>query len=142
MHPPDNLLASLESLLVKEFRAYQRLLTLKREESQALSSFTMENLSQLEENIEAHYGEIDQLQNQRQVILAKVASQFEFETQSPAINELCARLDPEASDRVNRLQEGITAIRDQIRQLTNRNAAITPPILRKPKALDSLSNNS
>jgi hypothetical protein len=138
MRQLDNLLANLESLLVKEFRAYQRILNLKREESQALSNFDIEALGQLSDHVEIIYDEIDQMQNQRRVVSAKIADQLHMDNPSPTLNQLSTALDHEASDRIHRLQEGTAAIKNQIRQLTNRNTAITPLTLKRPKSLDSL----
>ena len=141
MRQLDNLLANLESLLVKEFRAYQRILNLKIEESQALSNFDMEALGQISSRVEVIYDEIDQMKNQRQVVSTKIAEQLHLDNPSPNLNELSTELDHEASDRIHRLQEGIAAIKNQIRQLTNRNTAITPLTLKRPKSLDSLTEN-
>jgi len=134
----ENLQTVLESLLVEEFRTVQKLQRLKLSESQALSDYDMHTVNELYEEIEITVDDIQHLQSQRQVVLKKIANEFIVNSESPAVVDIPQALQSEINDRILRLQEGIRALNDEIRQISTRNAAITPPIMKRPKAIRDL----
>lgn len=138
MGQTEKLQTVLESLLVEEFRTVQKLQQLKLSESQALSDYDMNTVFELDEEIEITIDTIQQLQTQRQVVVEKIAYEQERTSDDLAIHDGPDELYPELHDRILRLQEGIRAVNDEIRQISTRNAAITPPIMKKPKELRDL----
>ena len=139
MERTEYLQTVLESLLVEEFRTVQKLKRLKLSESQALSDFDMHTVNELSEEIESTVDDVQQLQNQRQVVEIKIATDVNDDSESPTTHDIAPSRHSELNDRILRLQEGIRALNDEIRQISNRNAAITPPIMKKPKELRDLS---
>lgn len=138
MGQTEKLQTVLESLLVEEFRTVQKLQQLKLSESQALSDYDMNTVFELDEEIEITIDTIQQLQTQRQVVVEKIAYEQERTSDDLAVHSGPDELYPELHDRILRLQEGIRAVNDEIRQISTRNAAITPPIMKKPKELRDL----
>ncbi len=138
MEQTENLQTVLESLLVEEFRTVQKLQRFKLSESQALSNYDMHTVNELNEEFEIAVEDLQQLQSQRQVVVKKIANGLNINSESPAILDISLALHPELNDRILRLQEGIRALNDEIRQISARNAAITPPIMKRPKELRDL----
>jgi len=138
MERSENLQTVLESLLVEEFRTVQKLQRLKLSESQALSDYEMHTVNELNEEIEIAVDDLQQLQSQRQVVVKKIANELNVNSESPAVHDISLALNPESNDRILRLQEGIRALNNEIRQISARNAAITPPIMKRPKELRDL----
>ena len=138
MERTEYLQTVLESLLVEEFRTVQKLQRLKLSESQALSDYDIHTVKELSENIEITTDNVQQLQNQRQVIENKIATELNDNSESPTAHNISRSLQSELNDRILRLREGIRALNDEIRQISIRNAAITPPIMKRPKELRDL----
>lgn len=138
MGQTEKLQTVLERLLVEEFRTVQKLQQLKLSESQALSDYDMNTVYELDEEIEITIDNIQQLQTQRQVIVEKITNEQERTADDLAMLNVPLELYPELHDRILRLQEGIRALNDEIRQISTRNAAITPPIMKKPRELRDL----
>lgn len=138
MERTEYLQTVLESLLVEEFRTVQKLHRLKLSESQALSDYDIHTVKELSENIEITTDNVQQLQNQRQVIENKIATELNDNSESPTAQNISRSLQSELYDRILRLQEGIRALNAEIRQISIRNEAITPPIMKKPKELRDL----
>lgn len=134
----ENLHTVLESLLVEEFRTVQKLQRLKLSESQALSNYDMRTVNELNEEIEITVDDIQQLQSQRQIVVDKIANGLNVNSETPTVLDISLALRSELNDRILRLQEGIRALNDEIRQISTRNAALTPPIMKRPKELRDL----
>lgn len=138
MGQTEKLQTVLESLLVEEFRTVQKLQQLKLSESQALSDYDMDTVFKLDEEIEVTIDTIHQLQSQRQVVVEKITNEQKRTSDDLAMLYGPDELYPELHDRILRLQEGIRAVNDEIRQISTRNAAMTPPIMKKPRELRDL----
>lgn len=124
-------LIPLESLLVKEFRTLQSLLTVTREERTALAAYDCETLVTLVEQKEILLDELGSMENQRQTTLhdlIQMARQL-FPFPNPA--ELLAALDAATADRIVRLQEGMGVVSAKIRELTPGNQVLATTALER-----------
>ncbi|MCB9134639.1 MAG: flagellar protein FlgN [Anaerolineales bacterium] len=126
-----NLLTSLESLLVKEFRALQTLLALTRDERMALTVYDCEALAKLVERKEILLDELGQMEHQRQTTLHELIQIARQRFPFPDPAELLAALDTSAADRIARLQEGMTVISAKIRELTPGNQVLATTALER-----------
>ncbi len=118
--PP--LLTSLESLLVKEFRALQNLFALTRDERTALTAYNCEALLLLVEQKEILLDELGRLDSQRKSTFHELSQSIGQRFPTPS--ELLATLDAATADRITRLQEGMTVIAEKIRELTPGNQVL------------------
>jgi len=128
MRDPDHstLLAELESVLVQEFRLYQRLLALAQEERRAL---TNADLNALTAALQATEGVYAQLQ---------VLERWAQSGQAPApasLGEMLPRLEAAVAQRLNRLREGILALAQELRDLGQGNRALAVVALERVEAM-------
>ncbi|NUM46022.1 MAG: flagellar protein FlgN [Anaerolineales bacterium] len=118
------LLTTLESLLVKEFRALQTLLALTRDERSALTAYDCEALVSLVEQKEILLDELGRMEHQRQTTLHELIQMARQRFPFPDPAELLAALDATTADRIARLQEGMTVVSAKIRELTPGNQVL------------------
>ena len=118
---------AFEGLLVKEFRACQALLSLTKEERQALSRgdvASLLNLAECKENLLDRLERLDETRHKLLDNLGGTSLTEEGQAQASALTALQASLDPEETSRWVNLQEGTLVLMVQIRELTQCNRAL------------------
>jgi RNase adaptor protein for sRNA GlmZ degradation len=127
---PASLLAELESVLVQEFRLYQRLLALAREERRALTAADLTALTNALQATESIYAQLMQLEAQRNQALERWAQAWQ--APPPAtLAEILPRLENGPAQRLSRLREGILALAYQLRDLAQGNRALAQAALER-----------
>jgi flagellar biosynthesis/type III secretory pathway chaperone len=135
---PSSMLNNLEDLLVREFRACQTLLTLTKDERQALARNDVWALSTLVEQKEAWLDELAQIEDQRRMVVQELARQIPLKSPTPSVADLAAALEPEVGGRMDRLRDGIGALSGEIRELSSGNRALAASALERTDAVQSL----
>jgi flagellar biosynthesis/type III secretory pathway chaperone len=119
------LINSIETLLVKEFRVYQALVQLTREERQALQS---QNVPQLEEVLvgkERLLDEVEQLEEARVQAVLWWAEAKGLARQACSLADILPEVDEEIGVRLGRLRKGIIALAHELRDLSHGNRVLT-----------------
>lgn len=127
---PASLLAELESVLVQEFRLYQRLLALAQEERRALTAADLAALTAALQATETIYAQLTQLEAQR----SRVLERWVQDRQAPpptSLGEILPRLEAAAAQRLNRLRDGILVLAHQLRDLGQGNRALAQAALER-----------
>lgn len=124
MEQPSLMLASLEDLLVREFRLCQSLHALTLDERAALSKNDVPALSRLVEDKEVMLDELGQLEDERRCTAQECGALLGLSSASPSIAELSSVWQGEESGRLRRLREGIVTLTSNIRDLTSGNRAL------------------
>ena len=117
-------LPALEDLLVSEFRTYQFLVGVTKEERTALAGADAHALTALVDQKEALLDEIGRLQGSRSRLLSAA-----LDTPNPTVAEVLPELDPALARRVDRLCKGILALVAELRELTRGNRALAATAL-------------
>jgi flagellar biosynthesis/type III secretory pathway chaperone len=134
----SSMLNNLEDLLVREFRACQTLLTLTKDERQALAKNDVRALSALVEQKEAWLDELAQIEDQRRMVVQEIARQFPMISPTPSVADLASALEPEVGGRMDRLRDGIGVLSGEIRELSSGNRALAASALERTDAVQSL----
>jgi len=120
----QGLLASLEDLLVREFRVLQAIVKLSKEERVALSTSDGVKLLPLVEEKEALLDELGQLEENRKMVSHSLSKNVVGIASSPSVSEIVRHLEPKAAERLGRLGEGISTLVIQSRDLNQGNHAL------------------
>jgi flagellar biosynthesis/type III secretory pathway chaperone len=131
---PQAYLTALEEALVSEFRAYQLLVELTREERRLLSASDLPALVALLERKEILLGELNRLDGARQTALdhwARADDAPEVRT----LSDLLPRVEAVAAGRLRRLREGILALVAELRELAPGNRALAQTALAHVEAV-------
>lgn len=129
-------LKSLESLLVKEFRACQALLNLTRDECEALAQGDVLRLLALAEHKEVLLDRLNSLANARQLQAAQLIG-LEREQGDEALARSLEMLDPDGELQLVNLFEGIQVLKGQVRELVRGNRALAATALNQAAALQA-----
>jgi flagellar biosynthesis/type III secretory pathway chaperone len=116
-------LTTLEDILVREFRACQTLHTLTKEEQVSLSSGDMHKILTLVEYKESILDDINQLEEKLRKTVSQLAKLVKLPAESATLAEVLATLNNDASERLERLREGILSLLGVVRNLTFGNQA-------------------
>jgi len=130
-------LPGLEDLLAQEFRLYQDLHALTKDERQALAKNDVPALSVVVERKEAILDEMSQVAEARRAMVGELALGFGITAQFPTVADLSARLTPEMSGRLKRLREGILALAIDVRDLTRGNQSLALVSLERVDAVQT-----
>lgn len=118
------LLNSLENVLVQEFRTLQSLIAVTKEER---SLFNIKEPVKLMKVVEQKEGLLDQLgimEEKRRMYITGIASELKIKLKNTSISELYPGLDPDENDRLSRLNDGISMLVHQARDLNFGNQAL------------------
>ena len=126
-------LTALEAALVSEFRAYQSLVALTQDERQALLASNVQALQDLLNQKETLLGNLERLETARQAALADWARTAGLEAHT--LTDMLANLEPTASERLQRLRDGILALTVQLRELSHGNRALADSALEGVEAV-------
>jgi flagellar biosynthesis/type III secretory pathway chaperone len=130
-------LTTLEELLVKEFSNCQSLHALTKEERMALSKNDVKTLSTLIEDKEILLDELGQIEDERRMIVQKLAEGLGLRSQSPTVADIVRAVNPEVASRLSHLREGITALAGNIRDMTSGNQALAASALERVDAMQA-----
>ena len=142
-------LVALEGALVSEFRAYQTLVSLAKEERRALSSADLNALSALVAQKETLLGELNRLEISRCSAIEVWsrltagngrANQAPDNSEPPDRKELTLaaiipRIDSSTAGRLGRLREGILALAAELNDLTHGNRVLAVSALERLEAV-------
>jgi flagellar biosynthesis/type III secretory pathway chaperone len=129
-------LKSLESLLVKEFRACQALLNLTQDEREALAQGNVLRLLALAEHKEILLDRLSSLANSRQVLVAQLIDLDRGQGDDPIIRSLKV-LDLDDELQLASLFEGIRVLKGQVRELVLGNRALAATALNQAATLQA-----
>lgn len=129
-------LNSLESLLVKEFRACQALLHLTQEEREALARGDVLRLLALTEQKELLLDRLSGLANARQLQVAQLTDLACWPSDDPMVGVLKA-LDMDNELHLVNLFEGIQVLKSQVRELVLGNRALAATALNQAASLQA-----
>jgi hypothetical protein len=129
-------LKSLESLLVKEFRACQALLNLTQEERQALAKGDVLRLLALAEHKEILLDRLVNLANTRQQQVAQLIDLDREQGDDPMVKSLKV-LDLDDELQLVNLFEGIRVLKGQVRELVLGNRALAATALNQAASLQA-----
>jgi flagellar biosynthesis/type III secretory pathway chaperone len=120
----QDLLNTLEDLLVREFRACQVLYDLSREERAAISNHDITRMLCLVEDKEAVLDELSSLDDSRRMTSQEMGSLLGLAVHAPTVADLLPALSVENASRIGRLREGILTVMDKVRDLNRGNHAL------------------
>lgn len=118
------ILTSLEDLLVREFRTYQSLVLLTRDERTSLASGDIHTLMTLVEQKDELLDDLMRLEDSRARVTEAWVDASGFSSPSPTIADMLPELDSSIAGRFGRLREGILALVEDLRELTHGNTAL------------------
>jgi len=137
---PEELLFSMEALMVNEFRSLQSLRTITQDERQILLDGNGNALMPLIEKKEALLDEINRLEVTRRTLADKIA-QLSGIGEIKNLSDLLNQVNLSASERIIRLRDGILALQGEIRELNRGNYALATLNLERLGALQGFIVN-
>jgi len=121
----------LESFLVSEFRAYQTLLKLTKEERKALVKADILSLAGIVEQKDSLMDEIHRLEKGRSQVIREWVDRTGYPAAAPTIQELVGFLPKPTTQRLERIRSGILSIAEELRDLTRGNQALAVSALER-----------
>lgn len=132
------LAATLEDLLVQEFRTCQSLHQLTKEERQALSQNDLSALEVILEQKEVVLDELGQIEDRRRMVAQNLGDQIGLQHTTPTITAICQALNNEMGQRIRRIKGGISALAEEIKIMTSGNHALAMIALERVDALQTI----
>lgn len=125
-HNPQvqDLLNSLENVLVQEFRTLQSLIIATKQERVLLNKKNPDAIMSIVEEKEGLLDQFGLLEEKRRTFISSIANELNLKLTKSSINELFPGLDSLESDRLQRLNDGITMLVQQARDLNFGNQAL------------------
>jgi flagellar biosynthesis/type III secretory pathway chaperone len=127
----NDVLISLEAILVNEFRVYQSLRDLTLEERQVLLEGRGQNLMNIVDKKEELLDELTQMESKRNLMVDKIADIFDIQQKYENLGELLDFIHAEPIKRLQRLRQGLVALQTEIRDINRGNAALASLNLEK-----------
>lgn len=127
-------LAALESALVSEFRAYQTLVALTRDERQALAAGDFKSLSEVLTRKDEWLALLGRMEDSRRAAIAGWAAVTAFSSPAPTLADMLPHLNG-FGDRLRHLRHGIVALADELRDLNRGNRALAASALERVDAV-------
>ncbi|HRF49640.1 MAG TPA: flagellar protein FlgN [Anaerolineales bacterium] len=128
------ILEQIERILAREFRLYQGLLALTKQERQALIAGALEDLSEIVRQKELSLEQLNQLEVDR---VSALGAWSRAHGGDATLVALMADVDEEIAARFGRLREGILAIASQLRDFGLANRALAQVALERLEATRS-----
>jgi len=129
------LLAILEDTLVSEFRSYEALVKMTREERRLLPDGDVEALLSLIGQKERLLDEIDHLERKRQTTIARWACLEGHEAPPANLLTMLPNLDAAVAKRLGHLRDGILVLIEQQRDLARGNKLLVNAALQQIQAV-------
>jgi flagellar biosynthesis/type III secretory pathway chaperone len=125
-HNPQvqDLLNSLENVLVQEFRTLQSLIIATKQERVLLNKKDPDAIMLIVEEKEGLLDQFGVLEEKRRMFTSSIANDLGLKLNNSSINELFPGLDSHESDRLMRLNDGISMLIQQTRDLNYGNQAL------------------
>ena len=125
-HNPQvqELLNALENVLVQEFRTLQSLIEATKQERILLNKKDPDAIMMIVEEKEGLLDQFGLLEEKRRMHITSIASELDIKLSSVTLNELYPGLDVSESDRLKRLNDGVTMLVQQSRDLNFGNQAL------------------
>ncbi len=120
----------LESFLVSEFRAYQTLLKLTRQERKALIKADIFTLASLVEQKDTLMDEIHRLEKGRTQVVREWAEQHGLPA-TATIQQIIPHVPQATGQRLERVRSGILAVSEELRDLSRGNQALAASALER-----------
>jgi flagellar biosynthesis/type III secretory pathway chaperone len=120
----QDLLTSLENVLVQEFRILQTLITTTKQERILLNKKDPDAIMMIVEEKEGLLDQFGLLEEKRRMFITSIASELNIKLQHVTIYELCTGLDSVESDRLMHLNDGISMLVQQVKELNCGNQAL------------------
>ncbi|MBI9047902.1 MAG: flagellar export chaperone FlgN [Anaerolineaceae bacterium] len=133
----NEILVSLEAVLVNEFRVYQSLRDLTLEERQVLLEGQGQNLMSLVDKKEELLDELTQMESKRNMIIDRIMDIFDVEQKHENLGELLDAIKAEPIKRLQRLRQGLVALQTEIRDINRGNSALASLNLEKISQLQN-----
>lgn len=137
MRNQTSILTSLEGLLVKQFRTYQRLVELTQEERQVLFNNESENLMPVVERKEAVLDELGRLDDQLGMLTDEWGNATGLRKETIRIADILPTTDPQIANRLRSLREGILALAKEVRSLNSGNIALAQSRMEQADSLQA-----
>ena len=125
-HNPQvqDLLNSLENILVQEFRTLQSLITATKQERVLLNKKDPDAIMLIVEEKEGILDQFGLLEEKRRMFITSIANELNIKLLNVALSELYPGLDSDESDRLSRLNDGIKMLVQQSKELNYGNQAL------------------
>lgn len=120
----QDLLNSLENVLVQEFRTLQSLIIATKQERTLLNNKNPDAILSIVEEKEGLLDQFGVLEEKRRMFITSIANELGIKLNNISINELFDGLDSAESDRLLRLNDGIKMLVQQSRDLNYGNQAL------------------
>jgi flagellar biosynthesis/type III secretory pathway chaperone len=120
----QDLLNSLENVLVQEFRTLQSLILATKEERTLLNDKNPDAILAIVEEKEGLLDQFGLLEEKRRMFVTSIANELGIKLTNISIYELFSGLDSTESDRLLRLNDGIKMLVQQSRDLNYGNQAL------------------
>jgi flagellar biosynthesis/type III secretory pathway chaperone len=120
----QELLNSLENVLVQEFRTLQSLIVATKQERILLNKKDPDAIMMIVEEKEGLLDQFGLLEEKRRMYITSIASELKIKLTSVTLNEIYPGLDTIESDRLHRLNDGVTMLVQQSRDLNYGNQAL------------------
>ena len=120
---PQTALLALEGALVNEFRGYQTLVNLTRDERRALSAGDLSRLMDIVRKKETLFSEVGQMEQTR-VSATETCGRLLGVAAVASVGDLLPQIEPGTAERLERLRTGITALATELRELIHGNRAL------------------
>lgn len=125
-HNPQvqDLLNSLENVLVQEFRTLQSLIVATKQERVLLNKKDPDAIMLIVEEKEGLLDQFGLLEEKRRMFITSIANELNIKLSKVSIHEIFSGLNSEEVDRLQRLNDGITMLVQQSRDLNYGNQAL------------------
>lgn len=125
-HNPQvqDLLNSLENVLVQEFRTLQSLITATKQERVLLNKKDPDAIMLIVEEKEGLLDQFGILEEKRRMFITSIATELNIKLRNVSLFELYTGLDSDESERLQRLNDGIKMLVQQSRELNYGNQAL------------------
>ena len=133
----QELIASLEELMVKEFRTLQSLVNIARDERGILTKGDTEALMPIVEEKENLLDQLGVLEDSRHMVIEEIAQKFELDPGNAKVVDILPKIDQNTAKRIDRLSEGILTLSDENRDLNLGNQALAATSLELMEAVKS-----
>ena len=117
--------ASLEELLVMQFRSLQSLTQITNRERVALSKGDANGLIPLTKEKESLLEQIEIVEDSQHMVLEEIGKILEIRKKVSLSEDILPRLEPDLAIRIIRLRNGIMTLYDEVRDLNRFNQALT-----------------
>jgi len=120
----QELLNSLENVLVQEFRILQSLITATKQERILLNKKDPDAIMMIVEEKEGLLDQFGLLEEKRRMFITSIATELNIKLKYVSLNELYPGLGTNESDQLQRINDGISMLVQQSRDLNYGNQAL------------------